>query len=150
MKDIEDERKYRLDRSVQVEALKALVKTPEWKVFAGMVELEELELWERKTLDPTALVTGVSMVSTAVPNELGQKTVQEMPSPTEGMSFSMKMIFSMGVAWGVRNTLSFPARVQKVYEKYLESRMRETQLASLASGKTPISGIDKNPVEGGR
>lgn len=147
---IEAERRWKLDRAKQIEAMKQLTKTPEWEVYKDLVIAEEQEKWERQALDPSELQSGVVMTEVVSgADEHGMPVKQQMPSPVEGMTWIMKRVFAMGVAWGVRNGITYPERAEAGYTRMMEAQARQQQLERLAGNRAPISGIHTNPIEGG-
>lgn len=146
---VDAEAKYKKSRGVQINALRDLLKTVEWTMFEKMVNEDELDKWEAKVLDPTALETGSVMAEAMVPGPDGKPVRQKMPAPIEGQSLAMQMCWRLGVAWGIRNTLTYPGRAIKGYARMMESQRAQQKLLDASGKRAPISGINKNPVEGG-
>ncbi len=150
VESVEAEARYKLERGKKMAILEQFVKTPEWKIFKALVEDEELLKWEQKAMDPQAIETGVVMVTATVPGPDGTPTQQKMPTPVEGNFLAMQVYWRIGVAWGIRNTLTYAERAVKGYTKMMEAQERQRKMMlGVSPGRASISGIDKNPIEGG-
>lgn len=146
---IEAEARYKLERGKKIAVLEQLIKTPEWKIFKDLVEEEELLKWESKVMDPQAIETGVTQAMAVVTGPDGSPQTQKVPAPIEGMSLAMQVYWRIGVAWGIRNTLTYAERAIKGYVRMMEAQNKQRQLLNQAGARAPISGINKNPADGG-
>lgn len=135
-----------LEKGIQVDTIKRLAGTAEWKLFVSLLELMELEPAEVFVIrDPVnKLLSERTDIMVGIKDGAPEREPAKVDMPT----LEAQRWYWSGVAWGIRKALTFPTTLAERYEKAQQARLRQQQLGSATTGK-PLSGIDTSPVEGG-
>lgn len=133
------EQASRLREEQQAAALEALLKTPEWKVYAQLARAEQ-ESYEFKAMDPNELLQGI--VTKRVPGLAPEGPTAGNPAasatvvqPVDGTAWVLKRTFLQGAAWGAHSALTFPDRFVESLRRKQALRMKTARVIVGADGK---------------
>lgn len=138
---LQAEQASRMKEEQQAAALDALVKTPEWKVYAQLARVEQ-ESYEFQAMDPNELLQG--MTTKRVPGLAPEGPTAANPAasatvvqPVDGTTWVLKRTFLQGAAWGAHSALTFPDRFLEALRRKQALRMKTARV---------IMGPDGRPV----